>query len=48
MFELNSGGISEYCTENNKDFFPISFSVSFVFPDVIDLENKGHFSTKCS
>ena len=29
-----------------KIFFIISFSISFLFPEIIDLENKGHFSTK--
>ena len=29
-----------------KIFFLISFSVSFVFAEIIDLENKGHSSTK--
>ena len=46
MFENNSGEISECSTENNKDFFLISFSVYFVFLEIIDLENKGHFSIK--
>ena len=46
MFEKNFGEISKYSTENNKDFLLISFSVFFVFPQIIDLENKGHFSRK--
>ena len=29
-----------------KIVFLISFSVSFVLPEMIDLENIGHFSTK--
>ena len=29
-----------------KIFILISFSASFVFPEIIDLENKSHFSTK--
>ena len=46
MFEKNSGEISEYSIDNSKDFFLRSFSVTFVYPEIIDFESKGHFSTK--
>ena len=46
MLEKNCGEISEYSTENKQDFIPYNFSRSFIFLEIIDLKNKGHFSTK--